>query len=164
MNLYFRMIWLLLTTKRRRGWMRLNALENTLEGLVLPNDIDVNGHMNNGRFMTICDLNRIDLFIRTGLARIMLRRKWMPIISFHDMNYYKSLKLGQRYRCSMSMERWDEKYFYMRHKFTNPSGATVAEGVSRAVIRGRDGVIPPEEVVAAVEAYQQLSTEKPSAK
>ncbi|MCD1588234.1 thioesterase family protein [Halomonas sp. IOP_14] len=164
MNLYFRMIWLLLTAKRRRGWMRLNALENTLEGLVLPNDIDVNGHMNNGRFMTICDLNRIDLFIRTGLARIMLRRKWMPIISYHDMSYYKSLKLGQRYRCNMSMEHWDEKYFYMRHRFTNPSGATVAEGVSRAVIRGKDGVIPPEEVVAAVEAYQQLSTEKPSAK
>lgn len=64
----------------------------------------------------------------------------------------------------MSVERWDEKYFYMRHKFTNPSGATVAEGVSRAVIGGQGGVIPPEEVVAAVEAYQPLSTEKPSAK
>ncbi|WIX32154.1 acyl-CoA thioesterase [Salinicola sp. JS01] len=142
--------------------MRLNALENTLEGIVLPNDIDVNGHVNNGRFMTVCDLNRIDFFIRTGLARIMLQRKWMPIISYHDMNYYKSLKFGKRYRCGMSMERWDEKYFYMRHWFTNASGATVAEGVSRAVIRGRDGVISPEEVVAAVAAYQGVSMVKPS--
>lgn len=160
MNLYFRMFWLLITSKRRRGWMRVNALENQLERVVFPNDIDLNGHMNNGRFMTVCDLNRIDLFIRTGLARIMIRRKWMPIIAYHDMNYYKPLKFGQRYSCSMRMEHWDEKYFYMLHWMTNLSGATVAEGVSRAVIRGKGGIIPPEEVVAAVEAYQRTSSEK----
>lgn len=159
MNLYFRMIWLLLTTKRRRGRMALDALENQLEGFVFPNDIDLNGHMNNGRFMTVCDLNRVDLFIRTGLARLMIQRKWMPIIAYHDMNYYRSLKLFHRYSCGMRMEQWDKKYFHMQHWMTDRNGAKVAEGNSRALIRGRDGVVPPSDVIAAVEEYHRVDAD-----
>jgi acyl-CoA thioesterase FadM len=35
---------------------------------VLPNDIDINGHMNNGRYLTMLDLRIVEYFIRVGLA------------------------------------------------------------------------------------------------
>jgi acyl-CoA thioesterase FadM len=47
--------------------------KNSLRLRVLPNDIDINLHMNNGRYLTICDLTRVDMFIRTGLAKTMLQ-------------------------------------------------------------------------------------------
>jgi len=33
---------------------------------VLPNDLDVNRHMNNARYLAFCDLGRLDLMIRSG--------------------------------------------------------------------------------------------------
>jgi len=53
--------------------------------LTLPNDLDINLHVNNGRYLTLCDLNRVDFFIRTGLARVMLARGWVPIVAEHTM-------------------------------------------------------------------------------
>ncbi len=67
----------------------MEALTNRLTTRVWLNDIDVNLHMNNGRYMTVCDLNRVDLFIRTGLLALMLKQRWSPIVSQHTMDYKK---------------------------------------------------------------------------
>jgi len=66
--------------------------KNSLFLRVLPNDLDINFHMNNGRYLTICDLTRVDMFIRTGLLKTMLKQKWRPVISEHTMTYRKALK------------------------------------------------------------------------
>jgi len=58
-------------------------------------------------------LNRVDLFIRTGLARVMLEHGWMPIIAEHTMNYRKPLGVFKRFKATMHLTHWDEKYFFM---------------------------------------------------
>lgn len=40
-----------------------------IRGCVLPNDLDLNFHMNNGRYLTVLDLGRIDFLLRIGLAK-----------------------------------------------------------------------------------------------
>jgi acyl-CoA thioesterase FadM len=82
---------------------------------VLPNDLDINFHMNNGRYLTICDLNRVDLFIRTGLLKAMFKHKWIPVIAEHTMTYKKPLGMFDRYDVELEVTHWDEKYFYMTH-------------------------------------------------
>ena len=69
MNLYLRLIWILLSSLWKPR-MSMDALTNQLATRVWLNDIDINLHMNNGRYMTVCDLNRVDLFIRTGLLAL----------------------------------------------------------------------------------------------
>ena len=152
MNLYLRMLWVLVASKWKPT-MPVEALHNELELRVLPNDLDLNLHMNNGRFLTICDLSRVDLFIRTGLAALMVQNKWAPIISRHTMDYRRPLSPFQKYTVSMSIDRWDEKCFYATHRFTS-GGKVVAEGESVAVIRSREGVVPPSKVIEAVNARQ----------
>jgi acyl-CoA thioesterase FadM len=152
MNLYLRMLWVLLASKWKPT-MPVDALHNELELRVLPNDLDLNLHMNNGRFLTICDLSRVDLFIRTGLAALMVQNKWAPIISRHTMDYRRPLSPFQKYTVSMSIDRWDEKSFYATHRFTS-GGKVIAEGESVAVIRSREGVVPPSRVIEAVNARQ----------
>ncbi|GAC28971.1 acyl-CoA thioesterase [Brumicola pallidula] len=51
----------------------------------MPNDLDVNMHVNNGRYLTLCDLTRVDFFVRSGIAGLMLKHKWSPIIAEHTM-------------------------------------------------------------------------------
>jgi len=148
MNLVLRMLYVL-TLSLFRERVPVAAMESRLTLRTLPNDLDVNLHMNNGRYLTICDLNRIDLFVRTGLLKVMLKKKWMPIIADHTMTYKKPLKVLERFHVSLAVTHWDEKFFYMTHTFTS-GDRVVAEGTSKGVIRSRDGVVKPEEVILAV--------------
>jgi len=128
----------------------ITKAKSSLTLWVLPNDIDLNMHMNNGRYLTICDLNRVDVFIRSGLAKTMLQQNWMPVISEHTMRYKRPLKLFQKYEVCMEIVAWDDRAFQMLHTFI-VNGKTVAEGTSQGmIVSKKTGVIPPEQVIKQV--------------
>lgn len=149
MNLILRLIYVYVYSLFRERLSMENS-HSRLPMIVLPNDLDINLHMNNGRYLTICDLNRVDLFIRTGLVKTMRKRKWFPVIAEHTMTYKKSLHLFESYTAEMEVTHRDEKFFYMTHTF-NVADRIVATGTSKGAIRSRDGVINPAEVLAAIE-------------
>ncbi|NVM86728.1 acyl-CoA thioesterase FadM [Variovorax sp. SG517] len=146
MNLIFRMLWVWWLSRRRER-LPVGVAESRLRLMTLPTDLDINLHMNNGRYMTIADLSRLDLFIRTGLVGVMRKERWAPIITEHTMVYKKSLKLFQRYEAVMQLTHWDERHFHMSHQFLVDE-RVVAEGTSKGVILGREGVVAPEAVLA----------------
>jgi acyl-CoA thioesterase FadM len=150
MNLLFRMLYVLTLSLFRE---RLDAgnLVSRLGLRVLPNDLDINFHMNNGRYLTICDLNRVDLFARSGLLKAMFRRNWIPVIAEHTMAYKKPLGMFERFDVMLEVTHWDEKYFYMKHTFSN-SQRILAEGTSKGCVYARGlGVVSPADALAAVE-------------
>ncbi len=122
--------------------------------MTFPNDLDINMHVNNGRFLTIFDLNRVDLFLRTGLAKTMLRQKWRPIVAEHTMSYKKPLKLFETFTVVLELTDWDEKYFYMTHTFSN-SERLIAEGTSKGLILAKTGPVPPTLVIETVKALNE---------
>ncbi len=73
----------------------------------------------------------------------------MPLVAYHDMNYKSSLKVFQKFSLEMHIKDYDSKYFYEDHTFTC-GDKVVAQGVSHSVGRGREGVIPPQDVIDAV--------------
>lgn len=154
MNLIFRMIYVLLLAQFRER-LDIEHPESRLKLRVLPNDLDVNLHMNNGRYLTICDLNRVDLFIRTGLLKAMLKRRWIPVIAEHTMVYKKPLGMFASYDVKLEVTHNDEKYFYMTHVFTK-DGRVMAEGTSKGCVYARGiGVVSPAEAISAVEQDQR---------
>jgi len=153
MNLFIRMIYLLIASFFKPR-LPIEKPGNTLSMRVLPNDIDLNRHMNNGRYLTICDLSRVDMFIRTGLAATMIQEKWMPVISEHTMRYKRSLNLFQKYEVRMEITDWDDKVFHMTHTFV-VGDRILAQGTSKGCVINKQGVIPPVEVMQKVrEKYQ----------
>lgn len=150
MNLIFRMIYVFILSLFRER-LSANNLVSQLSLRVLPNDLDINFHMNNGRYLTICDLNRIDLFIRSGLLKAMFKRRWIPLIAEHTMTYKKPLDMFEHFEVSLEVIRWDEKYFYMTHTFRTAE-RIVAEGTSKGCVYARGaGVVSPADAFAAVE-------------
>ncbi len=150
MNLIFRMLFVII-----RSWFRerigVGNFASELNLRVLPNDIDINFHMNNGRYLTICDLNRVDVFARSGLLKTMFKRNWIPVIAEHTMSYKKPLGIFERYDVKLEVTHWDEKYFYMTHTFRKGE-RIVAEGTSKGCVYARGlGVIKPDDALAAVE-------------
>jgi acyl-CoA thioesterase FadM len=150
MNLIFRMLYVFILSQFREP-LSIGNSTSRLSLRVLPNDLDINFHMNNGRYLTICDLNRVDLFIRTGLLKAMFRRKWIPVIAEHTMTYKKPLGMFERFDVMLEVTHWDEKFFYMKHTFSN-SERVVAEGTSKGCVYARGlGVVSPADAMAAVE-------------
>ncbi|MDH5545028.1 MAG: acyl-CoA thioesterase [Gammaproteobacteria bacterium] len=149
MSLIFRMIWLLITARKKPRLPYIKP-ENELTLRVLPNDLDINLHMNNGRYLTICDLSRVDMFIRSGLGKTMFKQHWIPIITEHTMVYKKALRPFQKYTVTMAVTGWDERSFDMTHTFL-VGDRVMAEGTSKGVIYSKkEGVIPPERVMETV--------------
>lgn len=150
MNLIFRMLYVLIRSLFCER-MEQSNLVSEFSLRVLPNDIDINLHMNNGRYLTICDLNRVDIFARSGLLKAMFKRGWMPVIAEHTMNYKKPLGLFAGYQVKTEVTHWDEKYFHMKHTF-NKNGRVMAEGTSKGCVYARGiGVVKPIDALAAVE-------------
>lgn len=148
MNLYLRLLRILCAALFRRR--NITALEGAVLGFrVLPNDLDPNWHVNNGRYLTLMDLGRIDLTLRMGFLRLVFRDGWMPVLGGATISFQRPLKLLQRYTLHTRLVGWDEKWLYLEQYFES-EGKRVATAVVKGLIRGRDRSIPTAEVMRAV--------------
>jgi acyl-CoA thioesterase FadM len=155
MNLYLRLIFLIFRAFKREQITAEN-LQNEIITRVMPNDLDLNFHMNNGRYMTFCDLTRVDLFVRSGLAKLMLRNKWNPIIAEHTMTYIKPLRVFDKVRVTMDITSSDDKFFYSEHKFYKGE-QLVAQGTSKALVISKAGRLSPQFILDEI-SRQKINT------
>jgi acyl-CoA thioesterase FadM len=145
MNLWFRLIWMLLTSRLRT---RASIFDTTvLHMRVLPNDLDFNGHVNNGRYYTLADIGRMDFVLRTGAAKVALRRKAAPIVGDNMAKFRKDLKVFERYEMHTRVLGWDEKWVFMEHRFVR-GGRVAGLVIMRGLFRTRAGVMPPAELLS----------------
>lgn len=160
MNLYIRLI---LTVIRSWRLSRL-GLDDTLERTfrVLPNDIDVNMHMNNGRYLTVSDLMTIEYFTRTGLLRAMLRNKWHPVLGGAIITYRKELKLWQKYCLRYKWTGCDDHWNYLYFEFLTMDGAICAKGYSKGAAVSRKGLVHTDRAFEAL-GYGERPAKLPEA-
>jgi acyl-CoA thioesterase FadM len=160
MVLLFRTLWKALTLRLRP---RLEPLGTSVLGFrVWPNDLDVNIHMNNGRFLSVMDLGRFDLTFRTGLGRAMLRHRWQALVGGVTIRYRRSLDPFEHYELHTRLLGWDAKWFFLEQRFLKVGGPVAAEAVVRALFRGRDGNVPVAEVLRELD-YEGPTPELPEA-
>lgn len=126
---------------------------------VMPNDLDLNRHVNNGRVFTLADLGRMDWFYRTGCLRAALKNGWIPIIGDATGRFVKQLKLFERIEIESTMLGWGEKWAYMEHRLYRRDGQLAAIVVIRGMFwSGKRGSVPPAELLRAT---GQIDTASP---
>ncbi|MFG1270835.1 acyl-CoA thioesterase [Xanthobacter versatilis] len=103
---------------------------------VWPNDLDLNLHMNNGRYLTLMDLGRTDLLLRAGLGPTLLRERWMPVITGAVVRYRRSLALFQRFHMETAIIGWTGNSIFIEHRLVIASGPGRGEVAATATIRG----------------------------
>ena len=57
---------------------------------VLPTDIDIALHVNNGMYLSLMDLGRFDLMVRSGVWTRMRRRGWGPVVAAETIAFRPS--------------------------------------------------------------------------
>lgn len=152
MNVLFRTVWVMIRATFRP---KMGALDTSIVRLrVWPNDLDINFHLNNGRYLTMMDLGRYDLVVRNGLFRRVLEERWQPTVAAETIRFRRSLSPFQAFELRTRILGWDEKYFWIEQLFVSrgPSGDTVcAVGLVRALFRSREGNVPTREVLATID-------------
>lgn len=130
MNLYLRLLWLLLARRLRRRTNLWEPCETPFR--VWPTDLDLLGHMNNGRYLTIMDLARMDLMLRSGTWRQLKARRWYPVIAGQTITYRRSLQPFQRFVVRTRVLGSDDRWLYLEQTFL--TGRDVA---AQAIVRAR---------------------------
>lgn len=84
---------------------------------VLPTDLDLYGHMNNGRYFSIADLARFDLIRRRGVWKQMQARGWYPVAAASTISYRKSLEPWQKFQIETRLLGADALNVFIEQRF-----------------------------------------------
>jgi acyl-CoA thioesterase FadM len=152
-NLYFRLLLTILKALRAPRIGPGEAVELRLT--VLPTDLDLNGHMNNGRYLTMVDLALATVFIRSGFLKLCRSQRWQPIGGGSVVYFRRALTVFQRYTLRFTMVGWDELWSYGRFEFVR-NGALCANGFVKGAAAGRQGLVPNAEIYPVL-GYRQPS-------
>ncbi|HEX2825620.1 MAG TPA: thioesterase family protein [Burkholderiales bacterium] len=145
MNLYLRLIFLAL---RMIGLPRRGVLDDScVRFRVLPNDCDVNLHMNNGRYLSFMDLGRVHLIVQLGLLSTIFRNRWRPVLAAAEINFIRQLAPFQPFDLVTRVVTWDEKYVYMEQRFES-RGELCAHAFVKGLFLGPEGRVSNAGVVA----------------
>ena len=157
MNLYLRLVWTVLRALFAPPVRPGEPVELRLR--VLPNDLDLNGHMNNGRYLTLVDLALATLFIRSGFARLCVARRWRPMGGGSVAYFRRELTVLQAYTLRFTLVAWDEFWSYCRFEFLR-EGRVHAVGFVKGAAHGRGGLVRNAEIYPAL-GHPQASPEFP---
>lgn len=156
MNLYLRLLMVLIAAFFKP---RIHDILHParLRFRVLPNDLDINGHMNNGRYPSVMDLGRLDLVMRTGLLRLMLREKSVPVLAAFQMRFRIPLHAFQLYELETRVVCWDKKWVYMEQRFIMNDGDVAAIGIVKGGFydRSEKSMIPTQTLLDVTGATGQ---------
>ena len=148
MNMYLRLLLFLL---RVRAKSRLGIWDTSHASFrVNLADLDVQRHMNNGRYLSIMDLGRMDLMLRSGFWKKITDAGWYPVVAGQTITYRRSLTLGQRFDLATRVIGHDERWIYMEQVFRR-GGTVIADAVVRArFLRTSGGSVDVSEVLELV--------------
>jgi len=129
-NLIFRTV-LQWFRSRRASKLHVHDVGRT-DFRVLPTDLDVLGHMNNGVYFSIMDLGRMDLMIRAGSWAKLKQHGFYPVASNETITFRKSLQPWQRFTLETRIVGYDDKAVFVEQRFV-----VKGEIFAKAFMRGR---------------------------
>ncbi|MFN3868842.1 MAG: thioesterase family protein [Hyphomicrobiaceae bacterium] len=135
MNLWLRLFWYLLTAR----WRPAIALPDGVSRLtfrVLPTDLDTSLHLNNGRYLTMMDLGRLDIMVGSGLFRAVIAHGWTPIASAVKIRFRRELRLWQKFRLETRLVAWDRASVVMQQTFVIDGGPNDGHVAAQALFKG----------------------------
>ena len=144
MKQLFRLLKILLFSRFRSPMRPLD--EGTVHFLVWPNDLDPYMHMNNGAYLTLLDLGRIDLMARTGLMKVAKQNGYYPVVASEAIKFRTSLTPFARFAIQTRLIGWDERYFYIAQKFVWRNQVAASAIIKGRILSKKGGKVAPYDI------------------
>ena len=114
-----------------------------------PWDLDPWWELNNGRTLTLFDLGRIPLAIRTGLIPVMREKGWGITVAGNSTRYRRRVRVFHRFTMISRLVGWDERFVYMDQSMWRGTECC-NQVLIRSAITSEAGIVPPAQVLEAL--------------
>jgi acyl-CoA thioesterase FadM len=102
--------------------------------------------LNNGRTLTLYDLGRIELSIRTGLINVLRRKRWGIVVAGNTTRYRRRVTPFKAFEMRTRCIGWDHRFVYMEQGMYR-NGECSSHILIRGAITSKSGMVPPEQVL-----------------
>lgn len=159
MNLWIRLAYALLSWRFRAklDWQAVGRRNFR----VWPTDLDVFRHMNNGIFLSLLDLSRLDLAYRSGAWQKWKKHGWYPVVVAETITFRKSLMPWQKFAMESKVIGWDDQAFYFEQRFVVGEEIYTQAIVRIRFLRKARGILTPDEVIAGTAPWHGPKPELP---
>jgi acyl-CoA thioesterase FadM len=125
------------------GAPRVDLLATTRVTLrVWPNDLDLNLHVNNGRYLALADIGRMHWFVTTGVLAIARQQKMFPVVGDVIAKFRRDLKLFESFEIHTRLMGWDHKWGFLEHRFVR-NQRVIGVVAIRGIFNGPKGPLDP---------------------
>jgi len=139
---------------------RVDLLATTRVSLrVWPNDLDLNLHVNNGRYLALADIGRIHWFALTGTLAAARRQKAFPVVGDAIAKFRRDLRAFQTFGIETRLIGWDRRWGYIEHRFVR-NRRVIGVVLIRGVFKGPNGPVDPGVLLAEL-SHSVASPELP---
>ena len=138
-----------------------------------PWDIDPWMELNNGRTLTLYDLGRVPLAVRTGLVAAARANGWGLAVAGVSVRYRRRVRAFERIEMRSALVGRDARFLYVEQAMRH-DGEAVSGALIRTAVTSPDGIVPTDRVLAAmglpgwhpppppwVEAWSQADARRP---
>lgn len=117
---------------------------------VWPNDLDANIHLNNGRFLSLMDLGRTRLSVRSGLYKKAKELKWgLGVVGGVNMTYFKSLGPFESFDLKTKLAGHYDGWVYIEQRFER-KGKLVAAALVKVIFLKEGSRLPVKDMMKAL--------------
>ncbi len=116
---------------------------------VWPNDLDFNLHVNNGRYLMLADIGRLDWFMRTGTLQLARRQNAIPVVGDAIAKFRRELTMSQQFEIRTRLLGWDERWGFLEHRFVRANRVLGVVAI-RGVFRGPQGPLDPGSLLSGM--------------
>lgn len=146
MNLWLRLVWALIGW---RGRSKLNIWDVGVRSFrVWPTDLDIFNHMNNGKYLSLLDVSRFDLMLRSGTWQRLRKLSWYPVVVAETITFRKSLAPWQVFQIETQVAGWDAEGLLVDQRFTVNGEIYAQVWVRLRFLKNPRGIITPQQLLA----------------
>ncbi len=156
MHMMFRTLWIFLAKRFKKNSEIGEMTEYTMR--VLPTDLDLYMHMNNGVYFSLMDFGRWDMVFRNGTYDACNKKGWYAVVAGETIKFKKSLELWDKFTLQTQIVGHDEKNFFIQQKFIC-KGQLMATGLVKVrFLKRKGGTVSPKEVYDALNVQIENKT------
>lgn len=146
MSIWLRFFWVVIAGffKKPLGMCDVSLLRQR----VWLDELDINVHMNNAKYLAVMDLGRTDWIVRSGAWRWMTRDKMSPVVGGAMVRYRRSLHFLQPYLLKTRLLGWDERWLYIEQIMECRDGGLACLAVQRTTFTRNGKLVPSAELAA----------------
>jgi acyl-CoA thioesterase FadM len=142
------------------GSTRVDLLATTRISLrVWPNDLDLNFHVNNGRYLALADISRMHWFVSTGVLAIAREQKMFPVVGDAIAKFRRDLKVFESFEIYTRLMGWNHRWGFLEHRFVR-DGRVIGVVAIRGIFNGPKGPLDPGVLLAGL-AHASASPQLP---